>query len=238
MNTRGWSGNLAFGEAWIAFRGQHSDNRTHAHAALQIVVAAQGNISVVTEAGETTLAPGIAIRSGCLHRLMPGEQCTILLLEPQSHLAAAIQARSAAAEVCVLLPELTEALAGEHRPLAESVSLFRILAGDTVQAVDRRLLAAVEWIADPRQASSVATAASRCGLSPARLRALANEQLGVPLAKMVLWRKVKAASQVLLGGASLAEAAAAAGFADQAHLTRTMANVLGITPGMAKEVRR
>ena len=94
----------------------------------------------------------------------------------------------------------------------------------------------VAWIALHDEPGSVATAATRCGVSPARLRALASEQLGVPLAKLVLWHKVKTASQALLGGSSLSAAAAAAGFADQAHLTRSMGNVLGITPAMAKAI--
>ena len=35
-------------------------------------------------------------------------------------------------------------------------------------------------------------------------------------------------------GASLADAALDAGFADQAHLTRTMSDVIGLTPGEAR----
>ena len=37
-------------------------------------------------------------------------------------------------------------------------------------------------------------------------------------------------------GHDLAQAAADAGFADQAHLTRTMSEVIGLTPGVAARV--
>ncbi len=230
-----WSGNIDFGEAWVAFRGQHSDNRPHSHAALQLVVVAQGYVTVASENDEETSAPGIAIRSGVVHRLLPGERCTLFLIEPQSQLAAAILARLAEGAISALPQDLTRELSSSAL-LSDVVRQFRSHLGAPAQTIDPRLLAAVAWIASHDESGSVAIAASQSGLSPARLRALATEQLGVPLAKLVLWHKVKAASQSLLTGSSLSDAAAAAGFADQAHLTRTMGSVLGITPATAKTI--
>ena len=67
-----------------------------------------------------------------------------------------------------------------------------------------------------------------------RLRALSQTQFGVPLSKLVMWGKVRSACLAMARGASLADAALDAGFADQAHLTRTMSDVIGLTPGEAR----
>jgi AraC family transcriptional regulator of arabinose operon len=80
---------------------------------------------------------------------------------------------------------------------------------------------------------AAAVAAAHAGLSTSRLRVLCRQQLGVPFAKLVLWRKVRRACASMNAGHGLAQAAADAGFADQAHLTRTMSEVLGLTPGVA-----
>jgi AraC-like DNA-binding protein len=232
-----WMGEIEFGEAWAAFRGQHSDNNAHSHAAIQVVTASKGEVTVVdSPEGAMLSAPSISIRSGVMHRLLPGERCTILLVEPQSTLGLRLQ------ELMV------DPIAASPAPIAECLSsgepLGRVIAALHEQLtsspveVDRRLLKAVEWIASHASEVPVSAAASRCGLSPARLRALANEQLGVPLAKLVLWQKVKVASGALLKGLPPAEAAAAAGFADQAHLSRTVRQVLGVTPGTVRGMQR
>lgn len=98
-------------------------------------------------------------------------------------------------------------------------------------ALDARLNAALNLLVDTRANDAVAQAAQHVGLSPSRLRALAQAQLGVPLAPLVMWRKLERAGASIMTGAGLAEAALAGGFSDQAHFSRTMRRVFGITPG-------
>jgi AraC-like DNA-binding protein len=62
---------------------------------------------------------------------------------------------------------------------------------------------------------------------------LAAAQLDAPLTAWVAWRRLERAGKALARGASLADAAADAGFADQAHLTRVTRQIFGITPGTA-----
>ena len=47
--------------------------------------------------------------------------------------------------------------------------------------------------------------------------------------------RLRAARTLLTGGASAAEAAASAGFADQAHLTRWFRRYYGVTPGVYRQ---
>jgi AraC-like DNA-binding protein len=71
--------------------------------------------------------------------------------------------------------------------------------------------------------------AAEIGMSPSRMRAVVHDAVGVPLAQLRLWSRLGHAL-ALLPKASAADAAATAGFADQAHLTRTTRRFLGRTP--------
>ncbi|WP_457463161.1 helix-turn-helix domain-containing protein [Streptomyces sp. TE5632] len=76
---------------------------------------------------------------------------------------------------------------------------------------------------------SLHTIAADVGLSPPRPRTLVRESVGVPLARLRQWGRLRHAV-AHLPHASVAGAAAEAGFADRAHLTRTSSNLLGRTP--------
>ena len=99
---------------------------------------------------------------------------------------------------------------------------------------DVRLARALEHLETQTSGDPVTAASLHSGLSPSRLRALAQAQFGVPFSKLVLWKKVRMACLAMARGASLVDASLEAGFADQAHLTRTMADVIGLTPGEAR----
>jgi AraC-like DNA-binding protein len=75
----------------------------------------------------------------------------------------------------------------------------------------------------------LADLASDVGLSAPRLRALAGQNLGVPLVRLRQWSRLKTAVAVLASG-TISDAAAAGRFADQAHLTRSMQRMLGRSP--------
>jgi AraC-like DNA-binding protein len=72
--------------------------------------------------------------------------------------------------------------------------------------------------------------ARRVHLSPERLRHLIVEETRVPLREHRLLQKTTSALEHAFSGASLTTAAAAAGFSDQAHLTRTFVRLFGRTP--------
>ena len=71
--------------------------------------------------------------------------------------------------------------------------------------------------------------AAEVGMSPSRLRALARSAVGVPLTHVRLWSRLTRAI-AWLPYVPTAVAAAAAGFADQAHLSRTARRFLGRSP--------
>ena len=112
-------------------------------------------------------------------------------------------------------------------------------ARETVTYLRRRDLLPPAASIDPRVAAAlrdlpfaerVNHVAADVGLSPSRLRALIHDLTGAPPARLRMWQRLRTAIRSL-PDKPIALAAADAGFADQAHLTRTAARLIGQTPG-------
>jgi len=96
-----------------------------------------------------------------------------------------------------------------------------------IGVLDSRLAFVIEALPEAGRLDGLA---ADVGISASRLRALANDNLGVPLTQLRLWSRLARAIAWLPYGTT-ATAATAAGFADQAHFTRTARRFLGRTPG-------
>lgn len=226
-----WHGEFAFGDVWLAFRGASADNRFHSHAAVQFVAGAA--ITIADESGRELAGPGWAIRSGVRHCLRPAPALMLVLADAQSHLARGILGELAPEPIAPLPPALVEELTESLHIRDLMVRLQQRLPGADAP-IDPRLAAALRHLERQTAGDAVAAASAASGLSASRLRALSQAQFGVPFGKLVLWKKVRLACLAMVRGASLVDAGFDAGFADQAHLTRTMADVIGLTPGEAR----
>ncbi len=116
--------------------------------------------------------------------------------------------------------------------------ILRILGqGASPVALDVRVAEAkatiLQWAAQDIEAEglSIERVASSVGLSSSRLSHLFAAQLGIPLKRYALFRRLLAAYALRAkperAGGSLAAVAAGAGFSDQAHLSRTARRFLG-----------
>ncbi|MEV1001283.1 helix-turn-helix domain-containing protein [Nonomuraea sp. NPDC050202] len=112
--------------------------------------------------------------------------------------------------------------------LAAGYIELRALTG-APPALDPRVAHAVRLCSYPDPAGSVASVAAEVGLSAPRLRALVRQGVGIPLTRLRQWGRLRAAIADL-PATTVAMAAATAGFADQAHLTRTARDLMGRTP--------
>jgi AraC-like DNA-binding protein len=95
------------------------------------------------------------------------------------------------------------------------------------QPIDPRLRTVLDELGGDLDITALA---ERVGLSAPRLRALAQAELGAPLAHWRLWLRLETAMRRVAEGENLAAAAAEAGFADQSHLNRAMRRFFGVTP--------
>lgn len=224
-----WSGAISAGDGWVLFKGASAGNTLHAHPALQLTTAQDGAVSILGQHGFVRRSPAIIVRPKVLHQLAPHPSVHVLLVEPQSPLAQYILAHTPPEPICAAPIKLRRALA--NGPKA-------VLAGLPPLPLDPKLATAMATLRNGADAIAVTQAAKAAGLSPSRLRALAQAHLGLSLGEWLVWRKLDRACAALSRGAKLADAAARGGFADQAHLTRTMRRVFGVTPGMSKAWRR
>lgn len=85
---------------------------------------------------------------------------------------------------------------------------------------------------------SVAALAERCGISRERLHRVIRRWTGMSPSAYLRALRLHRARERLFDGESPASAAAACGFADQAHFTRVFRQAFGYTPGDLREARR
>ncbi|MER6612656.1 helix-turn-helix domain-containing protein [Streptomyces xantholiticus] len=112
--------------------------------------------------------------------------------------------------------------------LAAGYTELRALAG-CPNPLDPRVAHAVHLctLRDPDM--PITSIANEVGLSAPRLRALVRQDVGIALSRLRRWGRLRSAITDL-PDSTAALAAATAGFADQAHLTRTARDFIGRTP--------
>ena len=226
-----WRGEFAFGPAAMVFRGDSAETRFHAHAAVQCVYSPLGT-QLQDEHGTTYRGAGWMIRSGTVHCLAPASRLVLILVEPQSPLARGLSAVHSTEAIAPLHEQVIAVIEASPEIHGLLPQLEQHLVA-SVPAVDPRVAKALDQLEVIQARDPAAVAAVQAGVSTSRLRALCRAQFGVPFSKLIVWRKVRRACLAMSRGQTLAQAAADAGFSDQAHLTRTMSDVIGLTPGEA-----
>ena len=97
--------------------------------------------------------------------------------------------------------------------------------------VDIRINTALAFLRDtPQDYGSIEALSARVHLSPSRFSHLFKKVVGVPVRRYVLWLKMRRALDLAIAGDSLTTAALSAGFADSAHLSRSVRAMMGIAP--------
>lgn len=97
---------------------------------------------------------------------------------------------------------------------------------------------AIRWVTQrlddcPHDNPSLDELADEAGLSRRHLTRLFRAEVGISVHQYQIQAKVRSAYGLLRRGATAAAAAAAVGFADQAHLTRWFWRIYGVSPGTA-----
>ncbi|MEV5648664.1 AraC family transcriptional regulator [Nocardia sp. NPDC052254] len=205
---------FAIGTGYAAYRGPVSDSGIHRHAAFQIAMAADG-VEMMDAAGTRHRSTVLLVPPAHHHRIRATTWLAIYFVEPQCVFADRLRARCGAG--ITVAPELRD------------VDEDEIRAGTTPSSeLDPRLQLAMDLMRD--NGFPMPELAAAVGLSPQRLRALARAQAGMPLTRWRVWARLRRAARALRSGSSVADAAIVAGFADQAHFTRQLREMMGMTP--------
>ncbi len=219
---------LSFGDAYAVYSGRVDDNDPHFHAAYQIVLSATQTAIVSNARGEQWCGDAILVRPMSTHALYCRDPVILIYIDPQATLALDLADKLDMDDICNLPQGV---LPFDANSSAEEIAQQLHIASQAGQShVDPRLSKALKLLgADPGR-TLITDIAKRCGISESRLRTLARQQLGVPISTWLIWRKLERAAMELTHGLSLADAASTGGFADQAHFSREMRRMFGITP--------
>lgn len=205
---------FVIGDGYAVYQGAVAEGSFHRHAAFQVAIGVHGEVVMDDEAGNRFSDAALVVPPLVGHRLLPVRELRTLFVEPHSEFADRLRV------VCGggITP------APGMRGLREEDVAGGRLSGE----LDGRLLDAMRVLMDER--IPMTALAARVGLSPQRLRALARAELGMPLARWRIWRRLARSAEALREGRTLGGAALAGGFADQAHFTREMRRMMGLTP--------
>lgn len=216
----------------------------HAHHAIQIVIAIEGDLLVSGEHEEWQSGRGLIVMPDVTHRFNAnGALGAMLFVDPESVEGAWL--RTAVAREITLIPETRCVAAAAQlrafleRPLEamEIGSLIRFCV-DTLCAgapparhLDERVTRVLDQIRGSNDLRiSLETAAASAFLSPSRFQHLFKQQVGLPFRRYMLWRKLTRAMLAIGRERTVTAAAQLSDFADAAHLTRTFSQMFGITP--------
>jgi AraC-like DNA-binding protein len=218
----------------------------HAHHAIQIVLALDGDIAACGAHERWRTGRGFIIGPDVTHSYdSRGAFGAMIFVDPES--IEGIWLQSSLRGDITTIPEqrvgtcAVELTRFHERPLEslETAALIR----HCVQALSagapptRRLDARVTNVLRKIHGSddlrmSLETAAAAAFLSPSRFAHLFKQQVGLPFRRYLLWRKVTRAMLEIGREGTATTAAYAADFADAAHLTRTFCQMFGIPPSV------
>ena len=223
------------GLGWGEFVGVTGDNTPHSHHAVQVLLSQQPQ-PLWTPASGWQDVQGAVIGPELRHQLgSNGRPVRLLYVEPHSDAGRRLMA--AIDEGLRVLTPVEWAAASRalenadapDRALAETLSPAFTEPGRMEGDRDIETWIAALPTALPERMTAEACA-KRLALSSSRFLHRFSAHTGLPLRPYLRWRRLLVALRAAMQGASLTEAAHAAGFADAAHFTRTFRRHFGLAP--------
>ena len=211
-----WTGRLWLGHDYGLIHGVSGRTAPHSHYAHQIILTPERPATVLLE-GEVVSASRLLIASNVRHAIVEAPD-PLFTVYAEPLMFAADTLRDALFNAELTLPALDLAIRQCPRRSLSHPRIERALA-----AVDASL-------SDKVAARAVADTAN---LSLSQLQRLLVSQVGLPVRRLVLWRRLRRAMASILAGDPVTSAAHNAGFADSAHFSRSLKKLFGVTARQA-----
>lgn len=237
-------GTYFFWDGALLYAGPGGKSALHAHHLIQIGFAGDLSIKVRTARNEGYVrCRAFILDADVPHQIVCASRSPIyfLWLDPESDRARRLYAaRPGLSGQSIWLDATGVDVRGESVPgsCLEAARVRRAILEDIgvsdsrEASLDERVHRVTQAIRDSLQDETYAIDELADGvfLSPSRLMHLFREQIGIPIRRYVLWKRVMAAIHHILGGANLTQAALESGFADSAHMSRTFKEMFGVPP--------
>jgi AraC family transcriptional regulator len=217
---------------------------SHAHHAIQIVIALDGRIAICGRSDGWRESRGVVVRPDAEHSFDCNRALGVMLfVDPESSEGAWLSA-SLRQAITIVPDARLDSIVPELRAFVDQPDEAEDIAAIVRRAVHslrpghapaRQLDPRVTTVLDAIRASddlriSLEKAAAMAFLSPSRFAHLFKDQVGLPFSRYMLWRKLTRAMVAIGSERTIAAAAHAADFADAAHLTRTFYQMVGMAP--------
>ena len=218
----------------------------HAHHAIQIVVAVDGEVAICGKEEQWRKGPAVIVRPDAVHSFnCNGALGAMLFVDPESAEGTWL-GNSLKRDITIVSgPRLASAVQELRRFIEQPFESMEIgeLIRHCVQALSpgvppaRRLDPRVTTVLNAIRERddlhiSLESSAEKAFLSPSRFAHLFKEQVGLPFSRYMLWRKLTRAMVAIASERTISAAAHAADFADAAHLTRTFYQMVGMAPSV------
>jgi len=232
-----WRGQARIGSGWAVFEGHAGDNRPHAHHALQLALGVEGPVTACIGL-ETLRVPALLIAADVQHVMQPG-RTRLLYIERESTVGRQLSGTFAGdvrpfdATTCETLHAAwptdrdASALLPILHVLGVTARAASVVDSRSLERMQRVIASLPHRVAEPVRLAALAAEAV---LSPSRFTHCFKAITGLALRPYVRWLRLAQALAFIAEGEPLTHAAHRAGFADGAHLTRTMQRHFGVAP--------
>jgi len=232
MSSARLDGTLFVSETRLLYVGPLVATTRHAHHAAQIVMAPEG-LHIEDGEGARIHARAAVIPPGATHGHGACAQAALIYLDGDDRASRAL-ARAASPRCATWVRETLDV----SIPRDPTPEMARALISAILAAVDLRQPPEPRHPATRRMCTyldgsddvDLAKLSHEAGLSPRQMRHAFARDVGLPMRAYLRWKRLRRAIAAVEKGASLSAAAASAGFADSAHLSRVFREQFGMTP--------
>ena len=225
---------LLFMDDGLAYLGRSFEAASSQHHAMLVCVALEGTYAFWCDGVAIEACRGVLLGPDIAHRY-DGRGALVLtfFLDPESRRGRRLREQLGAAtarpiDVAVVdaFARAMAAVSGDTERTALLDALLSALSGERERPLDPRIARALTRFRD--EVPPLAALAELTGLSESRFRHLFADATGISYKRYALQRRIQQAARHLSEGRSVASAAHAAGFADEAHLSRTFRATFGV----------
>jgi AraC-like DNA-binding protein len=235
---------LLFWPGYFMYTGRGVDTKVHAHHAIQIALALETSIEVVSKTGQFTYQ-AVIINSDVPHECRTyGRSFVLINIDPETNIGTALKKEHLLKGGIAALPvepidnylSQLKWLLEEHNPIDAIFQLtnnflYSIANQHAPEPLDERIEQVLKLLKEPAQGSvSIKDLAGTVHISPGRLIHLFTQQVGIPVRKYILWSKLMASLKRLEKNVNFTHVALDGGFADAPHFNRTFKRMFGLSP--------